>query len=101
MAKSFSVLKNRMSEKAQKAAAEKTNLLLKEALLHEIREQLDITQEDMALRLKTKQANVSRTERRKDMKLSTLKRYIEAMGGEMDIVAKFPTNEIHLSLKEI
>ncbi|HAT8252101.1 TPA: helix-turn-helix domain-containing protein [Legionella pneumophila] len=101
MAKSFSVLKNKMSEKAQKEVEEKTNLLLKEALLHEIREQLDITQEDMALRLKTKQANVSRTERRKDMKLSTLKRYVEAMGGELDIVAKFPMNEVHLSLKEI
>ena len=47
------------------------------------------------------QANVSRTERRKDMKLSTLKRYIEAMGGELDIVAKFATNVVHLNLKEI
>ncbi|WP_133130977.1 helix-turn-helix domain-containing protein [Legionella yabuuchiae] len=101
MAKSFSTLKNKMSAKAQKVVAEKTNQLLKETLLHEIREQLKITQEDMALRLNTKQANVSRTERRKDMKLSTLKKYIEAMGGELDIVAKFPTNEIHLSLKEI
>ena len=101
MAKSFSVLKNKMSEKAQKEVEKKTNILLKDALLHEIREQLDITQEDMALRLKTKQANVSRTERRKDMKLSTLKRYVEAMGGELDIVAKFPMNEVHLSLKEI
>ena len=101
MAKSFSTLKNKMSAQAQKTVAKKTNQLLKEVLLYEIREQLDITQEDMAKKLKTKQANVSRTERRKDMKLSTLKRYIEAMGGELDIVAKFPTNEIHLNLKEI
>lgn len=101
MAKSFSVLKNKLSAQAQQALAEKTSILLKEVLLYEIREQLNITQEDMALRLKTKQANISRTERRKDMKLSTLKRYVEAMGGELDIVAKFPTNEVHLSLKEI
>jgi hypothetical protein len=35
------------------------------------------------------------------MKLSTLKRYIEALGGELDIVAKFPANDIHLNLKEL
>lgn len=101
MAKSFSALKGAMSATAQKAIEEKTNQLLKEALLYEIREQLNITQDDMAVKLNTKQANVSRTERRRDMKLSTLKRYIEALGGELDIVAKFSTNEVHLNLKEI
>ncbi len=101
MSKSFSTLKNKMSLTAKKAVEEKTSLLLKEFLLHEIREQLHITQEDMAATLKTKQANVSRTERRRDMKLSTLKRYIEAMGGELDIVAKFASNEVHLNVKEL
>jgi Holliday junction resolvase-like predicted endonuclease len=38
---------------------------------------------------------------RRDMKLSTLKRYIEAMGGELDIVAKFASNEVHLNVKEL
>ena len=101
MAKSFSTLKSKMSLIAQKAVEEKTSELLKEVLLHEIREQLHITQEDMATKLNTKQANVSRTERRRDMKLSTLKRYIEAMGGELDIVAKFASNEVHLNVKEL
>ena len=101
MSKSFSTLKNKMSSPAKKAIEEKTSQLLKEVLLYEIREQLHITQEDMAVKLKTKQANVSRTERRRDIKISTLKRYIEAMGGELDIVAKFPSNEVHLNVKEI
>lgn len=101
MAKSFSSLKNKMSAAAQQTVAEKTSQLLKDVLLHELREGLHITQEEMALKLATKQANISRTERRRDMKLSTLKRYIEAMGGELDIIARFPTNEVHLSLKEI
>ena len=101
MNKSFSTLKSKMSLTAQKAVEEKTNQLLKEVLLYEIREQLHITQEDMAVKLNTKQANVSRTERRRDMKLSTLKRYIEAMGGELDIVAKFASSEVHLNVKEI
>lgn len=101
MAKSFTTLKNKMSEPAQRAVEEKRTQQLKEVLLYEIREELHITQETMAEKLNTKQANVSRTERRKDMKLSTLKRYIEAMGGELDIVAKFATNVVHLNLKEI
>lgn len=101
MTKPFSTLKNKMSTAAQKTIEEKTNQLLKEVLLYEIREQLNITQEDMAVKLNTKQANVSRTERRRDMKLSTLKRYIEALGGELDIVAKFSTNEVHLNVKEL
>ena len=101
MGKSFSTLKNKMSLTAKKTVKEKTSQLLKEVLLYEIREQLRITQEDMATKLNTKQANVSRTERRRDMKLSTLKRYIEAMGGELDIVAKFASNEVHLNVKEL
>ena len=101
MHKSFSTLKNKMSLTAKKAIEEKTSQLLKEVLLYEIREQLHITQEDLAVKLKTKQANVSRTERRRDMKISTLKRYIEAMGGELDIVAKFASNEVHLNVKEL
>ncbi len=90
-----------MSLTAKKTVKEKTSQLLKEVLLYEIREQLRITQEDMAIKLNTKQANVSRTERRRDMKLSTLKRYIEAMGGELDIVAKFASNEVHLNVKDL
>ena len=101
MGKSFSTLKNKMSLTAKKTVKEKPSQLLKEVLLYEIREQLRITQEDMAIRLNTKQANVSRTERRRDMKLSTLKRYIEAMGGELDIVAKFASNEVHLNVKDL
>ena len=101
MAKSFSALKNKMSLTAQKVVEEKTSQLLKDVLLYEIREQLHMTQEEMATKLNTKQANVSRTERRRDMKLSTLKRYIEAMGGELDIVAKFASNEVHLDVKEL
>ena len=101
MGKSFSTLKNKMSLTAKKTVKEKTSQLLKEVLLYEIREQLRITQEDMAIRLNTKQANVSRTERRRDMKLSTLKRYIEAMGGELDIVAKFASYEVHLNVKDL
>lgn len=61
--------------------------------LQEIRKNQKITQEDMAKLLGIKQENVSRMERRKDMRLSTLKDYVEALGGEIQINAVFPDNQ--------
>lgn len=61
--------------------------------LQEIRKNKNITQEDMASLLGIKQENVSRMERRQDIKLSTLKEYVEALGGEIQINAIFPDNK--------
>jgi transcriptional regulator with XRE-family HTH domain len=62
--------------------------------LQEIRKHRHVTQEDMAKLLGIKQENVSRLERREDMRLSTLKEYIEALGGTMQISAVFPDNQV-------
>ena len=48
------------------------------------------TQEDMAQALGVRQDTISRLERRSDMLLSTTRRYVEAMGGRLDLVATFP-----------
>jgi len=61
--------------------------------LQEIRKNQQVTQDDMAKLLGIKQENVSRMERREDMKISTLKDYIEALGGEIQINAVFPDNK--------
>ena len=65
--------------------------------LQELRQARQMSQERLAQILDTKQANVSRLERRTDMYISTLRSYIEAMGGELDIVARFPDGEIHVN----
>ncbi|MEZ4379535.1 MAG: XRE family transcriptional regulator [Gemmatimonadales bacterium] len=49
-----------------------------------------LTQEQIATRLETAQGNVSRTLRRSDLHVSTLRAVVEAMGGELDLVARFP-----------
>jgi len=95
--KSFSTLRNKMSLTAQKTAAEKTQQMLKEMPLQELRQAHQMSQERMAEILNTKQANVSRIERRTDMYISTLRSYIEAMGGQLDIVARFPNGEVHIN----
>jgi transcriptional regulator with XRE-family HTH domain len=60
------------------------------ATLKEVREAVERTQEDLAARLGVGQDTVSRIERRSDILLSTLRRYVEAMGGELELIARFP-----------
>jgi DNA-binding XRE family transcriptional regulator len=56
-----------------------------EVVLRELRAALGFTQEQLANRLGVQQAAVSRLERRPDMTLSSLRRYVEALGGELEI----------------
>jgi transcriptional regulator with XRE-family HTH domain len=61
--------------------------------LKDLRKAAERTQEDLAARLGLGQDTVSRIERRSDILLSTLRRYVEAMGGELILVASFPNRE--------
>ena len=60
------------------------------ATLKDLREAFAHTQVELADSLGIGQDMVSRIERRSDMLLSTLRRYIEAMGGRLELVARFP-----------
>jgi DNA-binding XRE family transcriptional regulator len=60
------------------------------ATLKDLRMAMQRTQEDLAASLHIGQEGVSRLERRSDMLLSTLRGYVEAMGGRLEIVAHFP-----------
>lgn len=97
MSKSFQTLRNAMSAEAKNLSVQKTQELLKDMALQELRQAMHFSQERIAEILSTKQANVSRIERRTDMYISTLRSYIEAMGGNLDIVARFPEGEIHIN----
>ncbi len=65
--------------------------------LQDLRQAYQMSQVRLAELLSTKQANISRIERRADMYISTLRSYIEAMGGKLDIVARFPDGEVHIN----
>ena len=60
------------------------------ATLKDLRQAVERTQEELAATLGVGQDTVSRIERRSDILLSTLRRYVEAMGGELNLVARFP-----------
>jgi len=95
--KSFSLLRKKMSPHAQKLASQKTQKLLKEMPLQELRQALHFSQEHIAEVLSTKQTNISQIERRTDMYISTLRSYIEAMGGHLDIIARFPEGNVYIT----
>ncbi|WP_326938688.1 helix-turn-helix domain-containing protein [Aliterella atlantica] len=58
--------------------------------LSELRKSLSFTQEDIANILEVGQASISRTEKRKDQLVSTIREYVGAMGGELKLVVDFP-----------
>src|ERR1043166_7453660 len=64
--------------------------------LRAIRELLGKTQEELAEATDMTQSEVSRLERRPDVRLSTLKRVVEALGGEIEIFATFGDKRVRL-----
>lgn len=60
------------------------------ASLKDLRQAVEKTQEDLAEVLGVGQDTISRLEQRSDMLLSTLRRYVEGMGGKLELVAQFP-----------
>jgi transcriptional regulator with XRE-family HTH domain len=61
--------------------------------LRELRQARNRTQVSMAKRLGVKQVSISRLESRADPRLSTLTRYIDAMGGQLHLIVEFPEHE--------
>ena len=98
MAKKFRDLTAKtMSPDAKARAAARTRAMLAEMHLQDLRRARQLSQEDLAERLGASQPEVSKMESRADMYVSTVRRYIEAMGGELDIVARFPDGSVRIS----
>ena len=75
--------RRQIEERAQELIAE-------EMTLRELRKARQLTQVSVARELGVSQDAVSRLERRSDLLLSTLRRTVEAMGGTLSLVARFP-----------
>ena len=90
MAKKFSELKKKMSPAARAQSSALANELIVEARLAEVRRAREMTQTRLAMAMETTQAEISKIEQRSDCYISTLRSYIEAMNGELEIIARFP-----------
>ena len=75
-------------------------LVAEEMALRDLRRAERVTQSEIAARLGGRQVYVSRLERRADMKLSTLRAYVEALGGDLQLIVTFPEGR-SVRLKEI
>ena len=78
------------ADRRKKIAKRAATLFAEEMTMRELRKARQITQSQMAKTLGVNQEQVSRIEKRTDMHISTLRRAIEAMGGELTLTAKFP-----------
>lgn len=96
MAKPFKNLKQKMSPAALARAEKRAKQTLAEMPLNELRAARQLTQESLAKSLGINQAAVSKMERRTDMYISTLRQFVVAMGGELEITARFPDGVIRI-----
>jgi transcriptional regulator with XRE-family HTH domain len=72
------------------------NDLRKEMRLTELRNALGVSQDELGQLLKRKQAAISRLERRSDMHVSTLREFVKALGGRLELIANFPDGSYHI-----
>jgi len=97
MATKFSDVRERLSPERQQRIRERTQ---EELPLQELRQARALSQEELAEVLGLNQATISKLERRTDMYLSSLRRFVEAMGGELEITASFPEGRVRIQLFE-
>jgi DNA-binding XRE family transcriptional regulator len=79
------------SEEFRQSVKQRTAELIAEELnLRELRRQRKLTQTRLSKKLEIGQEGVSRIERRSDMNVSTLRSYVEGVGGELTLMVRFP-----------
>lgn len=97
MARKFSDLRAKMSPEARARVDARVVAALQQLPLLELRKARSLSQQKLAEALDTSQGEVSKIEHRTDLYLSTLRNYIEAMGGELDIIARFKDGAVRIS----
>lgn len=97
MTRPFRELREKMPPEAQARAAKKTKEMLAEMPLNDLRQARRLSQERLAEILRVNQASVSKLERRADMYISTLRSFIQAMGGWLEINAIFPDGVVKIT----
>lgn len=93
----FSTLRAQLSPERQQAVARKVAALREEMTLAELRQARELTQTALSETLHVGQTAVAKMEKRTDMYVGNLRRFVQAMGGELDIVARFPDGSVKIS----
>ena len=101
MAKKFADLRAQMSPEARARAQAQAQAMLAEMPLNELRQARGLSQKMLAEVLHVQQPSIAKIEKRTDMYLSTLRSHIEAMGGELEVVARFPDGAVKITISPI
>jgi len=97
MARSFDELvRKSTTPEVRRKARLRSRELLAELLLSEVRQMTGKSQRELAELLGIKQPSLSKLEHQSDMQIATLRRIVEALGGEVEVLAKFPDGTVHL-----
>jgi ribosome-binding protein aMBF1 (putative translation factor) len=97
MARKFSELEAKMSPERTVRIKKEVDKALAEMPIHELRNARGLSQRVLAEALHIQQPAVAKMEKRTDMYISTLRSHIEAMGGELEIIARFPDGNVKIS----
>ncbi len=95
--KPWNELTEEFSPERRRRIDDMTNRLIAEMPLHELRRARSLTQQDLAETLNVNQPAVSKMEQRTDAYISSLRSYIEAVGGRLKITAEFPEGEVGIT----
>jgi len=93
MAKSFEVLREKMTAEQRKRSDARLREMRSQVRLQELRVARAQTQESMGDIMRVPQSSVCKIEQRTDAYVSTIRRYLKAMGATLQIVARFPDGE--------
>jgi len=98
MRKTWAQIKNETMTKDEQEQARRLAIRdLAEMELAELRETLQVSQEELAKKLKVTQAAISRLERRPNLLLESIANYVEALGGRLELHAVLPNRTIRLT----
>ena len=92
--KTWDEFKAQLPQHVQDKINAKFKVTMARLRLGDIREAVGKTQVEVAAELRLGQGSVSKIERAADMYLSTLRRYVEALGGELEVLARFPEGTV-------
>lgn len=95
--KPFKNLTKGFSDERRAKIEEKKSELREEMALQELRLAIGVSQEELAKQLNVLQPAIAKIEKRSDIKISSLSKMIEAMGGTLEIKAHFPYGDVTIT----
>lgn len=98
MARPFKELRDRMTPEARERVDDRVRETLLEMTLQELRQRVSgLTQTQLAELMEVTQGAISQLEKRQDVLLSRLAGYVHALGGDLELIARFPDTDVRIT----